>query len=112
MSEATAQLEKQLKAERELVERRDMAQRLHNNADFRKLITEYYLLIEPARLAAMSGDPILSPQERADALAMAQAAGHFKRFMSATFQMGNLAEDNIRQINLTLDEVRAEELAE
>ena len=109
MSEATDQLDQQLRSEKELVELMGCAQRLHANPDFRRLIEDEFLMKEPARLAMMSGDPIINREDREDAMRMAQAAGHLKRFLSATFQRGRAAETNIVSINSELDEVRAEE---
>jgi hypothetical protein len=109
MSEATDQLDQQLRSEKELVELKGCADRLHANPDFRRLVYDEYLLKEPARLAMMAGDPIMEKPVRDDAMQMALAAGHFKRFMAATHQRGVAAEGNIIQINAVLDEVRAEE---
>ena len=109
MSEATMALEEQIKAEKELVELHDCVHRLQSNRDFRRLINDEFLLKEPARLAMMAGDPIMDPQQRADAAEMSRAAGHLKRFLSATHTRGKHAASNIKDIEAQLDEVRAEE---
>lgn len=109
MSEATQVMEESLAAEKELVELRDSAQRLHANPDFRRLIEKEYMLYEPARLAMAAGDPILEANVRADMLQMALAAGHLKRFLSVTIQRGNMSANNVAAINENLDEMRAEE---
>lgn len=102
-------LEGQLATTKELIERRNLALRLSNNRDFRKLILDDFCLKEAARLVAESADPALNERERADALAMAQAGGHLRRFLSATFQMGAVAERDISEIEEALAEARAEE---
>lgn len=102
-------LEQQLAEGKELVERRASAIRLAGNRDFRKLILEGFCLHDAARLVAESGDPALTAQQRADALAMAQAAGHLKRFLSAAIQMGFTAERDMPQLEEALAEARAEE---
>jgi len=109
MSDTTQKLEQQREAAKELVEFRDMAQRLASNSDFRRLIHDEYMVKDAARLAGMAGDPILDPQQRTDAMQMAMAAGHLRRFLSTTIQRGNKGEDDILAINQDLDEVRAEE---
>lgn len=102
-------LEGQLARTKELIDRRNLALRLSSNRDFRKLILDEFCVKEAARLVGESADPALDPRERADALAMAQSAGHLKRFLSATFQMGAVAERDISEIEEALAEARAEE---
>lgn len=111
MSEVTA-LENQLEGIKELTERRERALRLSNNADFKKLILDEFCTAECARYAQASADPALKENERADALAMAQAAGHLRRFLSVTVQMGHQAESQMVDLENALAEARAEEDAE
>jgi hypothetical protein len=101
-------LESQLETAKELIDRRNLALRLSNNRDFKKLILEDFCVKEAARLVSESGDPVLDPQQRADALAMAQAAGHLRRFLSMTFQMGASAAGDIEDLEEALAEARAE----
>ena len=108
MSEVTA-LENQLANVKELIERRRQALRLADNADFRKLILDGFCKEEAARYVQASCDPALQANERADALAMAQASGHLRRFLSVIVQMGNAAEGQIRDLEDAIDEARAEE---
>lgn len=107
-----AQLEQQLVEAKELVERRQMAMRLAKNADFRKLIMDSYCGTEAARLVQLSADPVLSDREKADALNMAQATGHFKRFMSMAIQMGAHAEGDMTNLEESIAEARVEEQME
>ena len=102
------QLENQLAANKKLVETRTAAQRLYANADFQNLIVKGFMLNDAARYAQSSGDPALPAAERADALAMAQASGHLKRFLSVQIQMANVAERDIPNIEQAIDEARAE----
>ena len=111
MSDVIA-LENQLAGAKELTERRERALRLSNNADFKKLILDEFCVQECARYAQASADPALKENERADALAMAQAAGHLRRFLSVTVQMGNQAESQMVDLEEALAEARAEEDAE
>lgn len=102
-------LEKQLEDAAFFIKRRDMALKLSENHEFRKLILEEFCVNECARYARESANPILKPEERADALAMAQAAGHLKRFLSVIVQMGDAAIRERQAIDEALVEARAEE---
>lgn len=88
-----------------LVDARDAAIRLASNPDFRKLILQGYMLTECARYVQESCDPMLTPAQRADALAIAQSSGHLKRFLSLTIQIGNTAADNVRQCSDEIDSI-------
>ena len=110
MSEV-AKLEHQLDEAKAQVARMELAERLAGNSDFRKLILEYFCVEECARYAQASSDPALGPGERHDALALAQAAGHLKRFLQVQCQMGEIAARNIIDINEAIEEARAEEAA-
>lgn len=90
------------------VELNEAIVRLMKNRDFRKVILDAYMVADCARLAHTSCDPILSVQERADALSMAQAAGHLKRWLAVQGRMAENAERGIADVNQTLDELRAE----
>lgn len=109
MSEYTlAELEHGKKRALELMERRDLALKLGNIPEFKKMILEDFCVTEAARLIGQSADPAMTVQQRADALAMGQAGGHLKRYLSATIQMGDTAERELIQVEEMLDEVRAE----
>lgn len=85
------------KDQKTLVDARDAANRLYLNPDFKKLIVDGFMTQECARYVQESCDPMLTTAQRADALAMAQASGNLKRFMSLCYVFGNTAEDNIRK---------------
>lgn len=107
MSQVT-QLEHQLVAAKELVRRRNMALRLANIPEFKELILDDFMVKEAARYVHSSADPALKPDERADALNMAQASGHLKRFLSVTVQMGAHAERELTSLEEAIDEARLE----
>ena len=109
MSEVTVQqLETQREAMKQAVEMRQAVQRLTQNVDFRKVINEQFMEKECARYVQASADPALSERNQKDALAIAQAAGHLKRYLSVLIQMGNAAENELGSIDNALDEARAE----
>lgn len=99
-------LEDQLKDSKALVVRRDTILRLSKNADFRKVILDDFFVEECARYARESGDPALSDVQRADALAIAQAAGHLKRYLNIQIQLGNQAEGQLTAIEGAIEEER------
>ena len=102
-------LEQQLKGFRDLAARRAAALRLFDNADFKSVILNEFMVQECARYAQTSGDPNIDAVGRADALAIAQSAGHLKRYLSVVVQMGNHAENEIVNLEQAIDEARAEE---
>jgi hypothetical protein len=109
MNVTVAQLEKQHANYKELIERRRVAERLAQNPDFKDLILDHFCVEECARYARESANPALNAESRADALALAQAAGHLKRFLSVIVQMGASAEKEMVDLEEALVEARAEE---
>lgn len=103
------QLEEQLRQTKEVAEFGELARKLYENHEFRKVIIDGFMLRECARYVQISCDPNLKSNEREDALAIAQAAGHLKRFLSVTVQMGDVAKDTIRDIEAGIERARQEE---
>ncbi len=103
-----AELENQKDQLKKLTELRDIAEKLYRNKDFKKLILEEYMINEAARLAQVSGDPNLNKEQKEDAMAMAQATGHLKRYLQIVCQMGNHAESEINNIDAELADIRVE----
>lgn len=106
------QLEQQLSDARVLIETRQAALRLGQNPDFKKLILQGFCLNDAARYAQESGDPALDKEQRADALAMAQASGHLKRYLSMCIQMGAHAERTLGDLENEIELARQNEGAE
>lgn len=102
-------LNQQIKDLEELVARRDKALRLEKVPEFRDVILQDFCVTECARYAQLSGDPALKKENREDALALAQAAGHLRRYLSVIVQMGNRAVDEIVQVKEALEEAHREE---
>lgn len=100
-------LEQGIKDSEHLLDRRQMAIKLYDNREFRKLFVEGYFTEEAARLVQLSADPALDTQQRADALNMAQATGHMKRYLSMMVQMGAHAERELPQLREALEQLRA-----
>jgi hypothetical protein len=109
MQTPVSALEQQLNNAKLLVDRRDSALKLSENRDFRKVILDEFCGSEAARYVQASGDPALSAESRADSLAIAQASGHLKRYLSVIIQMGNQAARDVAELEVAMDEVRGEE---
>jgi hypothetical protein len=102
-------LEQQLSKVKDLVKKRDVALRLSKNKDFKELILEGFCTTEAARLVHESADPALTREQRDDSLAMAQAGGHLRRYLSILCRMADTAEANIPELEEALAEARVEE---
>lgn len=109
MNDEVKGLEQQLADTKVVMDRRDLALKLSSNRDFRKLILEDFCTTEAARLVSQSADPALNPLQRADALNMAQAAGHLKRYLSMMIMMGDNAENSVGSLEDALAQARADE---
>lgn len=102
-------LNKQKEENKLLMQYRDMVARLYENPDFKSLVLDYWCNTECARYAQVSGDPNILEQNRKDALAMAQAAGHFKRFLNVVTLMGNRAEAEMEELEQAVIDASVEE---
>ncbi len=103
------QLEQQRADNQEAIELRDAALRLSENRDFRRLFIEMYFKTEAARLVQLSSDPVLKQDQREDALSMAQATGHAKRFLSMLVVRGNTLSREMDDLDEQIAEARQEE---
>ena len=104
---ALNQLENQITQIEALVETRARIQRLTQNSDFKELINKRYLVEEAAAFAASAGDPALTKDQREEAMTMALAPGHLKRWLSVQITMANTAEDQLPQLKHARDVLRA-----
>lgn len=104
-----AELEQQKADFNAAIEKRKVLQRLMNNRDFKKLILEDFCVQECARYAQASADPNLSANERADALALAQSAGHIRRYLNVLDIMGNAAENQMQRLDDAIEDARLDE---
>lgn len=105
-----AEMEQHKAALQQVVELGDMALRLFANHDFNRLIMQEFCVKEAARYVQSSCDPALGANERADSLALAQASGHLKRWLSVTTQMSNRARADIADVDEQLEFMRNEEV--
>jgi hypothetical protein len=109
VSETIVSLEQQKADAKVVMDRRNMALRLAKNTDFRTLILDGFCLHDAARYVQTSADPAMTAEARADALSMAQASGHLKRYLSLAVQMGAHAERTMPELDEALVEARSVE---
>jgi hypothetical protein len=102
-------LEQGIEDAKEVVNRRQMALKLFENYEFRKLFIEGYFLEDAARLVQMSTDPRVKPENQQACLEEARATGYMRRFLSDCVQFGAVFERDLPQMHATLAELRAEE---
>lgn len=110
MSEVTTKLDEMIQYrdnQKKLLDRRQAVQRLMKNRDFKRIISEEFMISEAARYAHTSGDPKINAEGRADALAIAQAGGHLQRYLDTILQMGAHAEREMPAIEEGIDDYRA-----
>lgn len=88
---------------------KDQVLKLERNRDFRSIILEGFCVKEAATYVQLSADPNLSKNEREDALALAQASGHIKRYLQVLKTMGYSAENQLPRYEQELIEARVEE---
>ena len=82
--------------------------KLMGNPLFRKIIMEDFCVQSAARYVQESCDPLLTAEQRADALALAQAGGHLKRWLDITLRMADTSERSILDVDEELEKLRAE----
>lgn len=98
--------EHQLVELKEAVKQAEELRKLTDSPLFRKVILQRFCVEECARYAQLSADPSLSPEQRADALGIAQAAGHLRRWISVMERMAKTAVDTIPQVEESLEIIR------
>jgi hypothetical protein len=101
------ELEQSLESAKKNLALHDALVKLQGNKDFKKLITEAYLVSAAADFARQAGDPTHTDRQKADAMAMALAPGHLKRFFAVVFAQGEQAIEDIPQLEAAIEHVQA-----
>jgi len=104
------QVEMTIEYARGLVVRGQLAEKLTENPDFKKLIMDGYFVDEAARLVHLYSDPTLPNEIRETITRDLNGPGALKRYLSAIVQMGHNAENEIVNSEEALDDLREEEL--
>lgn len=103
-----AGLEHRIEAAKGAISFAEDVRKLLGNKLFRDVILNKFCVEHCARYVQESGDPLLTAENRADALAMAQAAGHLRRWLDLAVRMGEVEAGILPNIQEELDIVRAE----
>lgn len=90
------------------IEFAERAARLMANPDFKHVILEAYCVKEAAAFVHASADPVLKPEQRADAILMAQATGHLKRWLQVVQLKAEQAKDRLPEVEEHIESVRFE----
>ncbi len=101
------EIELSIEEAQKMVERRNQAYRLADNADFKSLILEGYYKDEAVRLVGLSADP--STAKYADEIILAiKSISMLQQYMRNIVAFGNTAESEIGDMREVLDEERNE----
>jgi hypothetical protein len=89
-----------------LISRKEQAERLLNNPDFKELILDFYCKEECIRYLKLSlSEDMLNAEARDDSLAMAEDAAKVSIFMSKTVMLGSMAERDLPEAKKALIEL-------
>lgn len=103
-----AGLEHRIEAAKGAIAHGEDVRKLIGNKLFRDVILKQFCVEHCARYVQESGDPLLSDANRADALAMAQAAGHLRRWLDIGIRIADSEAGLLPQIQEELDFARSE----
>lgn len=103
-----AGLEHRIEAAKGAIQHGEDIKQLMNNRLFREVILTRFCKEHCARYVQESGDPLLSEVNRADALAMAQAAGHLRRWLDIGIRIADSEAGQLSDMEAELDSARAE----
>lgn len=104
----TEEIELSIQEAKKLIARKDAAQRLADNRDFKELVLEGYLKDEAVRLAHISADANMKEYREEIMLSM-QGISLFRQYMQNLIRMGEMAQAEMYDYEQALDDVRAEE---
>lgn len=106
----TEEIELSIQEAKRLIEVRDAAVRLSENADFKAVVLDGYLKDEALRLTHLSAD-VAVKEHKDDIFLALQGISLFRQFMQDRIRMGDIAERELHDYEEALDDVRAEEAA-
>lgn len=100
------------KACEEVLEVAEAAERLTKNPDFQRIIIGAYMTDEPRRLAGLIASGRLTPKMTEDTFEDLKAIGNLNTFMSGQLQKGNIARDELNQLQEAWDQFVTEDSAQ
>lgn len=103
------EVEMSIEAAKEMVARGEMARKLADNPDFKKIVLDGYFVDEAARLTHLFSDPMMDEAQRKMIERDLIGIGAFKRYLKNAVQFGEIAAREISDAEIELDELRAED---
>lgn len=109
-TEQIAQIEKQIKNAKRLVDMANSLDRLTKNRDFQKVVLEGYMENEAVRLVHAKGNPETQKPERQEAISKAiDGIANFVQYLNTINQLAVMAGKDVADSEAVLDEMRAED---
>lgn len=102
-------VDRQIRNLEAVARRREQVLRLLANRDFQDFIMKFFIVEEAARYVQLSQQPGMSKEDRQNALDMALATGHLKRFLDVTQRMGESAIVQLFNIREEYEELTLED---
>ena len=102
------QIELSIEQAREKIKLRDQARKLISNREYKSLITKGYLTDEAIRLTSLTG--VDSQRDnRSEIFDMLKAISHFQQYMQRVIREGDMVEQELEDLQMTLEELEQEE---
>lgn len=111
-SQIIANLELQIEDLTQQVKFAEKVKKLIESPLFKEVIIDGFSTKEASRYVAESVDPSLGKDQQADALALAQAPGHLKRWIMVKLQLAETAAATIESHRVDIEEYQAMEAGE
>lgn len=92
-----------------VIARKSAVLKLESNREFKKLILEGYFKEEASRLALLSADPRIRPEDQADAILQIQSISKLHQYLHGIIMQGTIAEQALAEYEEALEEARVEE---
>lgn len=99
------EIELSLDQAKEMVDRKNMVNKLMGNREFKKLILDGYFKDESARLVGLLGDPAVQAH-REEIIRSMDGISQLQIYLRTVSQMGSVAERDVADYEKALDETR------
>lgn len=108
--DAVQAIERNIKVNKEQVEKAKALDRLKANKDFRLIVTTGYLEKEAVRLVHLKGDPAMQhPQQQANISRDIDAIASLSQYFSAIYAQASTSEKALEADEAELEFIRSEE---
>ena len=104
-----AQVELSIEQANANIERLKAFERLQDNKDFKKIITDGYFKEEASRLALLRADSNMqADKDQEQMLKMIDSIGYLRQYFNMIYQFGYMAESALEQHKMTREEILSE----